>query len=391
MSLTAEIRSRARDLGFDLVGVTPAGPAPRFDAFRSWLAAGYHGEMAYLARRAAERAGAGALAPGARSLIMLAANYNPGPPPPEWNDPAFGRIARYAWAPDYHDAIKAQLYDLDRFIRARTGRSELGKACVDTAPLLERDYAMQARVGFTGKNSCLIAPQLGSWLFLSALLVPQELEYDPSPAPDPLLPGVPAWILQTGPGTCGACTRCMVACPTNAFAGPYVLDARRCISYLTIELRGPIPRDLRPLMRNWIFGCDVCQEVCPYNREAPLAAWDALAPDRERAAPRLLDLLVLDEAGFRARYRGTPVLRTKRRGLVRNACIAAGNWGSPEALPALSSLLADPEPILRGHAAWALGRIGGSEAARALERFLAAEPDPWARAELAAAVQDAAR
>ena len=217
-----------------------------------------------------------------------------------------------------------------------------------------------------------------------------------------LAPG-PVWSLQTGKGTCGTCRRCLVACPTHAFAGPYVLDSRRCISYLTIELRGPIPRELRPLMGNWVFGCDVCQEACPYNRDAPPAASPAWRPQRSLAAPPLLDLLALDEQGFRARYRGTPVLRAKRRGLVRNACVAAGNcsaWrydaaeqgesrdaaGAHAAVQALARLLADPEPLVRGHAAWALGSLGGPLAQGALRGALAGEVDPWVREELQVAL-----
>ncbi len=367
---------------------------------------------------------------------MLAANYNPGPTPPSWNDPGHGRIARYAWSADYHDLIKVRLYALDAFIRGRSGRSTPGKACVDTAPFLERDAALAAGLGFTGKNTVLITPGLGSWTFLAALLVPEILAYDapveaepgggiegqpgtsdqrgacltgpPEASRDEAAAGralprqglgapghdaggrFPAWRLQAPDGrprigTCGACTRCLDACPTAAFVGPHILDARRCISYLTIELRGPIPAGLRPALGNWVFGCDVCQEVCPYNRAAPAAAWPALAPDPERAAPSLLDLLALDEAAFRARYRGTAVWRARRRGLVRNACVAAGNWGDPAAVPALRELLRDGEPLVRGHAAWALGRIGGSEAERTLDRALAAEGEGYVRAELTGA------
>jgi epoxyqueuosine reductase len=181
---------------------------------------------------------------------------------------------------------------------------------------------------------------------------------------------------------CGSCTRCLVACPTSAFVGPHILDARRCISYLTIELRGPIPRDLRPLMGNWVFGCDVCQSVCPYNLHASASAWPALAPDPAQAAPRLVDLFALDDAAFRTRYRGTPVIRTKRRGLVRNACVAAGNSGDRSLVSALIPLLHDVEPLVRGHAAWALGRLGGAPAEVALRQALQNEADAWVREEI---------
>ena len=261
MNLTGQIKEQALALGFDLVGITPLASPTHGAAFGDWLAAGYHGEMAYLPARAAQRLDPALLAPGARSLIMVAVNYNPGPPPAEWDDPTHGRIARYAWAADYHDVIKPRLYALDGFIRHLTGRAVLGKACVDSAPLLERDFAMAAGLGFAGRNTCLITPGLGSWTLLAALLVPEELDYDalveelppgqggtegrPPPAdvalgllggadPDPARS--PVWSLQTGKGTCGACRRCLVACPTHAFAGPHILDSRRCISYLTIEL-----------------------------------------------------------------------------------------------------------------------------------------------------------
>jgi epoxyqueuosine reductase len=404
MSLTADIKTYAHELGFDMVGVTRVGPPAHAAAFADWLAAGRHGEMRYLPARAAVRADPGLLAPGAHSLIALGVNYNPGSPPAAWDDPTHGRIARYAWAPDYHDAIKPRLYQLDAFIRERKGRAALGKACVDSAPLLERDFAMSAAVGFMGRNTCLITPGLGSWTLLAALLVPETLDYDelrtldpPADVTEPVQP-IPlgaTWALQTGAGTCGHCFRCLAACPTHAFAGPHILDARRCISYLTIELRGPIPRDLRPLMGNWIFGCDVCQEVCPYNRAAPAATSPLIVADTSQAAPALLDLLALDEAGFRSLFRGSPILRVKRRGLVRNACIAAGNcpaWqtdagGDPMvAVSTLAALLDDAEPLVRGHAAWALGRLGGEAARAALARAAATEADAWVREEMADAL-----
>jgi len=331
-----------------------------------------------MAARAAERLDPQLLAPGAQSMIVTLVNYHPGPLPAGAADPLRGRIARYSWSRDYHDAIKGLLFRLDGFIRERSGRDAHGKACVDTAPLLERDAGASAGLGFFGRNTCLITPGLGSWTFLAALLVPEAL--------NPAVAGLP----RTPAATCGRCTRCLDRCPTAAFPEPHVLDARRCISYLTIELRGPIPPELRPQMGNWVFGCDVCQEVCPYNRTAPPTTWDALAPDPARAAPPLSELLVLDEAAFRARFRGTPVARARRSGLVRNACVAAGNSEDPSLIPLLGALLADPEPMVRGHAAWALGRIGGGPARRALDRARLVERDSGAAAEIAAARSSAA-
>ncbi len=354
VTLTQDVLAHARGLGFDLVGIAPVESPLHYAAFEKWLAAGYHGEMAYLAQRKELRADPLQLAAGARTIIMVGANYHGGAPSQAWNNPSRGRFARYAWPPDYHDAIKAALYDLDAFIRRRSGRDEPGKACVDTSPLLEREFAARTGLGFIGRNTCLITPGLGSWTFLGALLVPEPL----GPVAAESAKGSAAGPARPAFVGCGLCTRCLDACPTGAFAAPYVLDARRCISYLTIEFRGSIPLDLRPLMGNWVFGCDVCQEVCPYNRAAPYATWLALAPDRTRASFPLLDLLALAEEDFRAGFRGTPVLRAKRRGLVRNACVAAGNSGDQSTLPILARLSQDPEPLVREHAAWAIGFIG---------------------------------
>ena len=430
MTLTQDILAHALTLGFDHAGIIPAGTPRNAAAFADWLAAGYHGEMTYLAARAVERMDPILFAPGAQSTILVAATYaannTAGSDEGISSHPECfaiegcasaitqGRVARYACGPDYHDTIKPKLHALDTFVRERVGREAMGKVFVDTAPVLERDFAAQAGLGFIGRNCCLITPGLGSWTFLAGLLVPEGLEAgswkleaknpyedrtehlelvegrDP-PQPSAILRQAQD-SLQTWQG-CGRCTRCLDACPTRAFVAPHVLDARRCISYLTIELREPIPRELRPLMGNWVFGCDVCQEVCPYNKQAsagqgrhserfdpePFVA----ASDQRRIS--LSELLALDEVGFRARFRGTPVLRAKRRGLVRNACVAAGNAGDTGLVPALVSLLTDVEPLIRGHAAWALGRIGGAEALRALAQVETMEIDPWVREEIALA------
>ncbi len=446
MSLTSAILAHAHTLGFDRAAVLPVGP-PRYAAqFAAWLAAGHHGEMAYLAARAAARLDPARMMPGAASMIVVAVNYNPGSSPQPHAGPPQGRIARYARWPDYHEILKPKLFALDAFIREQTGRGTPGKAFVDSAPVLERDFAEQAGLGFIGRNTCLITPGLGSWTFLAGLLAKEDLSPDPTPArggelnspipangktlnsPFPangetLNSPIPAngetlnspfprreggWGVR-----CGRCTRCLDTCPTRAFVAPHVLDARRCTSYLTIELRGPIPRDLRPLMGDWVFGCDVCQEVCPYNRGSRAVGIEALAglvcDVRDRLKPRLrtlegssaketdlggaalpsvfplTELLALDESAFRACFRGTPVLRAKRRGLVRNACVAAGNSRDPALIPALTALLADPEPLVRGHAAWALGRIGGAEAKGSLINALALEADSWVQEEIASA------
>jgi epoxyqueuosine reductase len=314
-------------------------------------------------------------------MIILLASYARQGTPSGWHNPSFGRIARYAWSRDYHDVLKAQMFELDAHLRERSGRAEPGKACVDSAPLMERDFAEQSELGFTGRNTVLITPGIGSWTFIAALLVPEDLESG-------LVAARPTkHDLQPFFG-CGKCRRCLVACPTNAFAADHVLDARRCISYLTIELKGPIPRDLRPLMGNWVFGCDVCQEVCPYNRVAPVATHPGLLADAENGALPLAELLTMDEARFRARFRGTPLLRSKRRGLARNACVAAGNSGDPALVAHLEPLLSDDEPLVRGHAAWALGRLGGREAIAALQRSLRTENEDYVVEELRLALAE---
>ncbi len=394
MALIEDIVVHAHDLGFEHVGIVPIGRPAHGAAFAEWLAAGHAGEMTYLAARAAERLDPASWLAGQNSLIMLAVNHFPGAPPPSWRDPAYGRFARYAWAPDYHDLLKARLFALDAFIRARTGRTAFGKACVDSAPLLERDFAAQAGLGFIGRNTCVIARGLGSWTFLAALAVPERLPITPAPITSSTTtfsctPFGQPWPMddrRAPADPCGRCTRCLDACPARAFVAPRVLDARRCISYLTIELRGPIPAELRPRMGNWVFGCDVCQEVCPYNRAAAPARREFWPADPARATVSLLELLALDEVGFRRRFHGTAIRRAKRRGLVRNACVAAGNWGDEAALPALIALLADEEPLIRGHAAWALGRISGPAAQQALSGRAAVEADPWVAAEIAAAL-----
>lgn len=385
LRLAQLIASKANELGFDLVGVTPVGPSPDYARFQQWLAAGHHGAMAYLAQRAAERGDPRLLLPEARSLILLGTTYFDQTLPDDWRqDPSRGLIAAYAWGEDYHEVLKARLFELDATLAAASGRTSRGRAFVDSGPLLERSWAARAGLGFIGKNTCLIAPRLGSWLFLAGLLVPEEVASGPwqateGPASSPAAAPYPL--------TCGACTRCLDACPTAAFVAPHVLDARRCISYLTIELRGPVPRALRPLMANWVFGCDVCQTVCPWNRR--FARRGRLADFRGREdtmAPKLLDLLALDEAGFRRRFRRSPVLRAKRRGLLRNVCIALGNWGDPQAVPGLCEALHDAEPLIRGHAAWALGRIDTAPARRALAQRQAVETEPYVVEELLGAL-----
>lgn len=376
MSLTEQICERARDLGFDLVGVMPAHPTPylHLNAYRSWLAQGYHGEMDYMARpdRIERRRDPAKILPGVRSIICVGLNYYPGTLPASLKcDPSRGLISNYAWGPDYHDLMLSRLKELAAIVSAQAGRGVAYRVYVDTGPVLERAYAAEAGLGFIGKNTCLIHPRMGSWLFLGEILL--DIALEPTPGETTV--------------SCGTCRRCLDACPTGALVAPYVLDARRCISYLTIELKGPILHELRPLMGNWIFGCDVCQAVCPWQRFAEVTrerSFRAAGP--EHIAPALLDLMELDEEAFRRRYKGTAVLRVKRRGLLRNVAVALGNWGNERAIPALVKALADAEPLVRGHAAWALGRIGGETARKALSEALWSETDPYVRQEIQGAV-----
>jgi epoxyqueuosine reductase len=366
-----KLKNAALELGFNLAGITPAAPSPYLDAYLRWAEAGMHGEMGYMARpdRVARRRDLNVILPGVRSLVVVGLDYRTAAIPEDMlKDPARGRIASYAWGMDYHDVMTPRLERLADWLQHESGQTMSHRVYVDTGALLERSHAYMAGLGFTGKNTLLIHPRRGSLFFLGEILT--DLEFDTYDQP--------------GPATrCGSCTRCLKACPTGAFPAPHVLDARRCISYLTIEHKGVIDRDLRPLMGNWVYGCDVCQEVCPFQRFAPLSGEFAFYPaDVDRGAPRLLDLLALDEATFKARYTGSPILRIKRDRLVRNACIAAGNWGSDEAVPLLARLLDDESPLVRGHAVWALGRIGGGEARSRLRGRLDREIDAGVKSEL---------
>lgn len=367
--LAGALKEQARSLGFNRAGIIPAGPARRLDAYLRWIAAGQHGEMGYMARpdRQARRRDPNLILPGVRSFVVVGLDYHTAELPPAIAaDPSRGRISNYAWGVDYHEILTPRLEALAEWLRRQPGRGEVSsRVYVDTGAILERDHGETAGLGFTGKNTLLIDPRRGSWFFLGMLLTTQALAYDPPPAERRPLPG------------CGGCTRCLSACPTAAFPEPYVLDARRCISYLTIELKGWIPLELRPLMGNWVYGCDVCQVVCPFNRFAGPTGEPAFFPvDLEAAAPPLLDLLALDEAAFAGRFANSPVRRIGRARLVRNACVAAGNWGSAAAVPALVTLLADSAPLVRGHAAWALRRIDSPAAHAALAAALDSEDDP---------------
>ena len=323
------LKAAALELGFNLVGVTPAEPSPTLSAYLAWIEAGMHGGMGYMARpdRQARRADLNVIMPGVRSLVVVGLDYRAQVPDNLLDDPSRGRFASYAWGLDYHDIMTPRLEALAEWLRDASGQSLSHRVYVDTGAILERSHAHAAGLGFVGKNTMLIHPRRGSYMFLGEILT--DLEFDVYDEPG-------------AASRCGSCTRCLVACPTNAFPRPFVLDARRCISYLTIENKGWIDPHLRPLMGNWVYGCDVCQDVCPWQRFATPTQIPEFRPqDVDRVAPRLLDMLAMDEAAFKARYTGSPVARIKRDRLVRNACVAAGNWGDPSVAPALARLLSD--------------------------------------------------
>lgn len=370
VDLFSELKTRAHDLGFDSIGVSFAAPARRLDAYLQWVENGRFGKMGYMARpdRVARRRDPQIILPGLQSIITVGLSYSSGQAPPRIaNEPGRGRISNYAWGVDYHDVMTPRLQELAAWLQERDPHAQ-SRVYVDTGAILERDHAQTAGLGFTGKNTMLIAPRSGSWFFLGELLTTLALPLTP-PAAMP---------------SCGSCNRCLVACPTGAFPTAYELDARRCISYLTIELKSWIPRDVRSLLGNWIYGCDICQDVCPFNRFARPAAEAAFRPaDMDAVAPPLLDILALDDNAFNERFANSPIKRIKRARLVRNACVAAGNWGDPSVVPALAKLLQDPEAIVRGHAAWALQQIDDPQARATIANALDGEQDPQVKQELA--------
>jgi epoxyqueuosine reductase len=360
----AELSALAAQLGFAVCRVARCGVPPHAREFGEWLDDGRHGEMAWMERNRERRGDPQAVLPGARSVVVVAMNYWQGegeegkntknrknaapsshsshPSHPSY-DPANaagasrGVIARYAWGDDYHELLEAKLDELDRFLTARGG---VQKRYVDTGPVLERDFAALAGVGWQDKSTMLISPKLGGWFFLAELLTTLDLEPDEPQA-----------------HRCGSCTRCITACPSGAITAPYQLDARRCISYLTIELKGSIPEELRPLIGDRIYGCDDCTAACPWNRFASASTEAAFAARAHVHTYALRDYLALDDEQFRALFRKSPIKRIKRRGFLRNVCVALGNVGTVDDLPALRRAAGNAEPLIAEHAAWAIARI----------------------------------
>ncbi len=365
-TLGQRIRDEARRLGFDAVGFARAEEHPDHEKLSDWISKGRHGTMRWMARDTAKRADPRAVLVVARTVISVALGYYPGEWPAGAEAPALrGKIARYAWGRDYHKRIRKRLVALVRAIRAIQPSSRF-VVYADTGPCLDRAWAARAGIGWIGKNTNVILKSAGSWYFLGEVLTDIDLPPD-----------------RPATNYCGTCTRCIRACPTGAIVGPYELDARRCISYLTIEHRGGIPIELRPAIGTRIFGCDDCQEVCPWNRFAtPTVNPDFTArPDQQ--VPELTPLLQLDDAGFAARYAGTALRRAGRNRFVRNVAVALGNLADPRAVPALGQALRDdPDPHVRGHAAWALGRIADPRSAALLRQAAAGEGDAEVRREI---------
>jgi epoxyqueuosine reductase len=334
------IRERGRVLGFDDCRFTTASPPDHAGEFQRWLATGHHGEMAYLARNAHKRIDPSRVLAGARSVITLAVSYNVDGVGPGREVNGTGVVARYARFSDYHDVLGERLKMLAQFVDKLGPADTRSLWYVDTGPLLERDLAQRAGLGFVGKHTSLINRKLGNWIFLGEIITTLEIEPD---APEK--------------NHCGSCRRCLDACPTAAITAPFQLDARRCISYLTIELKGPIPLEFRAAIGTRIYGCDDCLAVCPWNRFAREGALMRPHYRSALAAPDLLELLSLDDAGFKRRFAGTPIPRAKRRGLLRNVCVALGNCGDRNALPALNRAATDPEPLIAEHARWAVEQV----------------------------------
>ena len=418
MNLLPRLKARAAALGLAGVGVIPIAPSLTHAFYRQWLAEGHGGGMEYLVRHMPLKVSPALLMPEALCLIAVTLNYNPGldrgAVPPGWR----GLVARYAWGQDYHTILRAKLEQLAQGLGTDAGRPVRSRVFVDTGPLLEREFAARAGLGWVGKNGNLIHREHGSWLLLGELLVDISAMEFGLAAPEGGDPAAGEYPLP-GLEHCGTCRACLDACPTGAIIAERKVDSRRCLSYLTIELKGPIPPELRPALERWVFGCDICQEVCPWNRHAPSSTEPALAGSAEDAYPSLAALLTLDARQFKRRFGASAVQRAKRRGLVRNAAIVLGNLlagrgvataddclagasasalAAPQpacaerkaALQALQHGLRDEEALVRGACAWALGNAAEPEARQALERALAKEAKPVVREELHTALSTAA-
>jgi len=370
MKLKSTIKSEANRLGFQLVGVTTPDPPAHLGVYEQWLETGRHGNMDWMGteRSRQRRANPKVILPECQSILVLGIAYPPSDP--TLSSDVEGSIASYAWGDDYHEVLPEHLKSLVAFIEAEIGHSIPNRWYTDTGPILERELAQRAGLGWIGKNTCLINPQSGSYFLLAEILLGLELPPDEPITSD----------------HCGTCTRCIEVCPTDCILPNRTIDANRCISYLTIEEKSEIQEDLRSQMGNWIFGCDICQQVCPWNHKFAIPSEElrfSPAPGRDR--PTLKDELALTPQEFNEKFKGSPVKRTKRRGYLRNVAVALGNLGEPDTIPVLTRALNDPEPLIRSHVAWALGQIGGKLAHQALDQALVSEQDENVQAAIKAA------
>lgn len=364
VGLKYALKTEAYRLGFTLFGVTTPEPPATFPVYLTWLEHGRHGSMAYLAadRAVARRTDLHLILPDVRSVVVLGLRYPRPTDLPAGSAPGLhGRVAAYAWGADYHDQIPPRLEQLTEFLQKQVRHPVAHKSYTDTGPILERDLASRAGLGWMGKNTCLINPQAGSFFLLAELFINLELEPD----------------LPFTTDHCGSCRRCIDACPTGCILPDRTLDARRCISYHTIENKGPIPAELRPQLGAWVFGCDICQQVCPWNERFASSEFDpGLNPQPQIARPDLLAALSLTPQAFNRQFKGSPILRARRRGYLRNTAVALGNLRDAKAVPALAiTLQSESEPLVRAHAAWALGQIGGEAARQVLEKCSDSESD----------------
>lgn len=376
MTFSADaLKLQAKNFGFNLVGITRAAPSPTLSAYRQWIEQGMHGKMGYLARndRLIRRENLNHIVDGVQSIVMVGLDYRSVLVPDSLlNDPTRGRIASYAWNLDYHDVMQDRLEQLTAWMQSQIGKAVDSKVYVDTGAILERSHAQQAGMGFIGKNTMLIHPQRGSYFFLGEVI--STIEFD-------------NYDIAHKDSMCGTCTRCLRACPTDAFPKPHVLDARRCISYHTIENKDWIDRELRQSFGNWVYGCDICQDVCPFQRFSLPSDEVSFYPiNYQTVAPYLTDLLTLTDETFKQIYGESPIYRIRRKRLVRNACIAVGNSHDKRFVPYIIQLLYDNEPTVRGHAAWALWQLMGQDAIGQLNELYYREDDAEVMAEIEALV-----
>jgi len=366
VSLTKSIKDKALEIGFDLVGISPVDSFPENQFYKEWLARGFAGEMKYMERDPEKRENIKNILPDARSVISCGMNYNTDYPYSiDQTDKNRGWISRYAWGDDYHDVMNERLLLLEGHVREIAPKDIKSRLYVDTGPVLERVYGKYSGIGWYGKNTCLINQDIGSWIFLGEIITDFELDYD-SPVPD----------------RCGTCTMCIDVCPTNALRNPYVLDSNLCISYLTIEFRGKIPFGLREKMDNNIYGCDICQDVCPWNRKAKVSESESFQPRNPLYNPDLVYLSRLSIEEFRRVFKNSPVKRAKRKGFLRNVMVAMGNSGSEAFIPYIEEALKDDEPLIRAHAVWALWKLEGNESYDTLSKHLNVETDNSVREEI---------